>query len=116
MPLESEFFRNLLVVADSVSWVHGRHSLSFGVDWRSYQYSVGNLNTSPNYTFSNDQTAFAPPQTVNAATNTGDPFASFLLGQLDSENLTISSHHSRWAQNYFGTFVQDDLSFGEISP
>jgi len=111
MPLESEFFRNLLVVADSVSWVHGRHSLSFGVDWRSYQYSVGNLNTSPNYTFSNDQTAFAPPQTVNAATNTGDPFASFLLGQLDSENLTISSHHSRWAQNYFGTFVQDDFKF-----
>ncbi len=102
---------NALVVADSVTWIRGRHSLRFGFDWRSYQYSVGNLNTSPAYTFSNVQTAFAPPSQVNLATDTGDPFASFLLGQLNQENVQVSSHNSRWGQNYYATFVQDDFKF-----
>ena len=102
---------NALVVADSVSWERGRHSLRFGFDWRSYQYSVGNLNTSPAYSFSNVQTAFAPPNQVNLANQTGDPFASFLLGQLDQENVLVSSHNSRWGQNYYATFVQDDFKF-----
>ena len=100
---------NALVVADSVSWIRGRHSFHFGFDWRSYQYSVGNLNTSPAYTFSNVQTAFAPPSQVNLANDTGDPFASFLLGQLNQENVQVSSHNSRWGQNYYATFVQDDF-------
>lgn len=100
---------NALVVADNATWVHGRHSMHVGFDWRSYQYSVGNLNTSPSYSFSNVQTAFAAPSQVPNAANTGDPFASFLIGQLNGESLTISSHNSRWAQNYYGTFVQDDF-------
>jgi hypothetical protein len=102
---------NALVVADSVSWERGRHSFRFGFDWRSYQYTRGDLNTSPNYSFSNVQTTFAPPSQVSAAIDTGDPFASFLLGQLNSESLTVSSHHPRWGQNYYATFVQDDFKF-----
>jgi hypothetical protein len=100
---------NALVVADSVTWIRGRHSLRFGFDWRSYQYSLGNLNTSPSYSLSNVQTAFAPLTQQPAAANTGDPFASLLLGQLDGESLTVSSHNSRWGQNYYATFVQDDF-------
>lgn len=102
---------NALVVADSISWIHGRHSLHFGFDWRSYQYSLRNLNTSPSYTFSSEQTAFAPIAEQPAASNTGDPFASFLLGQLNEQTLTVSSHDPRWAQNYYATFVQDDFKF-----
>ncbi|HET8825650.1 MAG TPA: hypothetical protein VFM77_11015, partial [Terriglobales bacterium] len=100
---------NALVVADSVSWIHGRHSVHFGFDWRSYQYSVRNLDTSPSYTFSSDQTAFAPVSQQPGSTNTGDPFASFLIGQVDSETLQVSSHDPRWGQNYYATFVQDDF-------
>jgi hypothetical protein len=100
---------NALVVADSVSWVRGRHSLRFGFDWRSYQYSLRNLDTSPSYTFSNVQTAFAPTTQQPGASNTGDPFASFLLGQLDTESLFVTSHDPRWGQNYYATFVQDDF-------
>jgi len=102
---------NALVVADSVSWIRGRHSLRFGFDWRSYQYSPANVNTSPSYTLSNVQTAFAPPGLVNGANLTGDPFASFLLGQLDNESVLVSSHVSRWNQNYYATFIQDDFKF-----
>ncbi len=103
---------NALVVADSVSWIRGRHSLRFGFDWRSYQDSVAaSLSSSPNYFFTNVQTAFAPPSQQGLANQTGDPFASFLLGQLNSENLTVSSHNSRWGQNYYAGFVQDDFKF-----
>jgi hypothetical protein len=102
---------NALVVADSVSWTRGRHSLRFGFDWRSYQYSRGDKNTSPIYSFSNAQTAFAPPNFVNLANNTGDPFASFLIGQLDSEQVRLTSHNPRWGQNYYAAFVQDDFKF-----
>ena len=99
---------NALLVADSVSMIRGAHSLHFGFDWRSYQYSVGNLNTSPVYAFTNGQTAFAPTTQQPAAVNTGDPFASFLLGELSTESVTVSSHNPRWNQNYYGVFVQDD--------
>jgi hypothetical protein len=102
---------NALVIADSVSWVRGRHSLHFGFDWRSYQYSVRNLDTSPSYNLSSIQTSFAPITQQSLASNTGDPFASFLLGQLNGESVTVSSHQPRWAQNYYATFLQDDFKF-----
>ena len=96
---------NSLVTADNVSWVHGRHFFHFGGEWRAYQYSfIGTGDTSPNYTFNNFQTAFAP----NDAT-TGDPFASFLLGLPQQEQLSITSINPRLNSNYFALFVQDDF-------
>jgi hypothetical protein len=104
---------NAFIVADSVSWIKGRHSFKFGIDWRSYQYSAEAAgSSSPSYTnpgFSNNQTAFAPSAQDPSASSTGDPFASFLLGLPDQESLTVYSHFPRWQQNYFATFVQDDF-------
>ena len=98
---------NSLLVADSVSWIKGRHSLRFGFEWRSSQFSrIGQSDTSPSYSFSNLQTAFKP-----ADNTTGDPFASFLLGLPNDESLVISSHNSRWISNYYAGYVQDDLKF-----
>ncbi len=100
-----------LVVADSISWTRGRHSLKFGFDWRSYQYTVENTGQqSPNVVFNSRETAFAPAsQQGSASSNTGDPIASFLLGLPDQESLGFSSHFSRWVQNYYAAFVQDDF-------
>ena len=101
---------NALVVADSVSFTHGRHALQFGFDWRSYQYSVESPGaTSPHYYFDSRETSFTPVTQDPNAGLTGDPFASFLLGQPDRETLTVSSHYSRWAQNYYAAYVQDDF-------
>jgi len=98
---------NSLLVADSLSWIKGRHSLRFGFDWRSSQFSrIGQSDTSPNFNFSNHQTAFKPNDNTS-----GDPFASFLLGLPDDENLLISSHNSRWIANYYAGYVQDDFNF-----
>jgi hypothetical protein len=96
---------NSLVTADNVRWITGRHAFDFGVEWRAYQYSfVANGNTSPNYGFSNFQTAFAPNNP-----STGDPFASFLLGLPSQEQLSETLTNPRLSSNYFAAFVQDDF-------
>lgn len=101
---------NALVVADSVSWTKGRHSLRFGFDWRSYQYSLENLGvSSPSYVFANYETSFAPPSQNPNTSSTGDPIASFLVGAPDQESLQVSSHFPRWIQNYYAVYAQDDF-------
>jgi len=96
---------NSLVTSETLSWVTGRHSFQFGLEWRAYQYSdLPTGNTSPNFTFTNHQTSY----TRNDST-TGDPFASFLLGLPQQEFLTVSSSFPRWNSNYFAAYVQDDF-------
>jgi len=98
---------NGLIVSDSVSWVKSRHAFRFGFEWRASQFSRFNgTNTSPNYEFSNFQTAFA-----SGDSQTGDAFASFLLGQPQKESAHFASVAPRWNQNYYAAFVQDDFKF-----
>lgn len=96
---------NSLVTSDNVHWIHGAHSVSFGLEWRAYQYSfITNGNTSPSYGFNSFQTAY----TAND-NSTGDPFASFLLGLPNQEQLSITSLNPRLNSNYFAAYVQDDF-------
>ena len=98
---------NGLIVSDSVSWIKSRHALRLGFEWRASQFSrFNNTNTSPNYEFSNFQTAFAAgdPQT-------GDAFASFLLGLPQKESARFSSAIPRWNQHYYAAYIQDDFKF-----
>lgn len=98
---------NGLILSDTLSWIRGRHALQFGFEWRHSQFSrYNNLNTSPAYTFSNFQTAFAASDP-----NTGDAFASFMLGLPQTESASFSLHAPRWNQNYYDAFVQDDFKF-----
>jgi hypothetical protein len=96
---------NSLVTADNVRWIHGAHSVSFGLEWRTYQYSfIGNANTSPSYVFNSFQTAYTPNDG-----STGDPFVSFLLGLPQQEQLSVTSVNPRLNSNYFSGYVQDDF-------
>lgn len=96
---------NSLVTAENLRWIKGRHSFDFGFEWRAYQYSfTANGNTSPNYGFSNHQTAFQPNDP-----NTGDPFASFLLGTPNQEQLSQTLTNPRLSSNYYAMYVQDDF-------
>jgi hypothetical protein len=96
---------NSLAGVDNVAWITGRHSFNFGLELRAYQYSfAANGNSSPNYSFNNFQTAYA----VND-NNTGDPFASFLLGLPNQEQVSISATNPRLNSYYFAAYVQDDF-------
>jgi hypothetical protein len=98
---------NSLVVADSVSWTHGRHNFRFGVDWRAFQFSVvDQSHQSPSIGFDVGQTAAEPGQGKLAG---GDPFASFLLGAPSSVSLAVRSRQPRFVSNYYAGYVQDDF-------
>ena len=97
-----------LVVADSVSWTRGRHSLRFGVDWRAYQYSVvDRSHESPGLGFDLAQTAINP--TLSGPGLTGDAFASFLIGAVQSWSVAIRSRQPRFDSRYAAGYAQDDF-------
>ncbi|HZU44715.1 MAG TPA: TonB-dependent receptor, partial [Terriglobales bacterium] len=99
---------NSLVVADSVSWTRGRHSMRFGIDWRTYQYSViDRSHESPGLGFDSAQTAASPTLISNGLT--GDPFASFLIGAVQNWSLAVRSHQPRFDSRYVAGYAQDDF-------
>lgn len=97
---------NSLVLADSVSWTTGRHTVRFGLDWRAFQFShIDRAHESPFLQFDIGQTAAQPSQ----GKLTGDPFASFLLGAPSNLALAIRSSQPRFVSNYGAGFIQDDF-------
>jgi len=93
-------------VNDSVSWQKGRHSLKFGVDFRYQQYSVIQYNVDT-FNFYRDQTAGVS----NSCCGSGNPWASFLLGQVGNGSQNVYNSHPRWNSHYIGVFVEDDIKF-----
>ena len=97
-----------LVVADSVSWFKGRHSMRFGIDWRAYQYSlVDRSHESPGLGFDLAQTAVE--STLSGPGKTGDAFASFLIGAVQNWSLAVRSHQPRFDSRYVGGYAQEDF-------
>lgn len=90
---------------DTVSWTKGKHSLTFGFDFRNQLYGAYAETTATGiYNFARAQTA------ANQALNgtSGNSIASFLLGNLNNANATIQAHAPRWTSQYYAAFVQDD--------
>ena len=101
---------NALVIADSVSWVRGRHSARFGIDIRFYQYSIIDASgESPSLGFDASQTAATPNLVAGTTAGTGDPFASFLLGQVHGFGLRVRSTQPRFDSHYVAGYAQDDF-------
>lgn len=102
---------NLADVSDTLSWAKGRHTISFGGDYRWIQ--LNNLTQDSNagyYNFTNAETAAGPGV---LASQGGYSFASFLLGEVDNAGLTVFAHYPRFTQNYYALFVQDDFKVNQ---
>ena len=97
---------NITQISDNVSHVRGSHTLKFGGDARWMQTNGADFNLSQGrFDFRNYETAL--PTTAGRA-GSGNAFASFLLGAVDS---------ARWNQlavvpgnryRYLAAFLQDD--------
>lgn len=86
-------WNNTIYASDTVSKVLGPHSVKFGLQFHNDQ-----VNENPNATFNG---------TFNmAGTETGSPFADFLLGFPSNFTQTTGSHFYLRNQ-YMGAFVQD---------
>jgi len=89
-------------VQESLAWHRGRHALKFGMEGR---YGIFNDDTDSS---SSGNFSFGPQLTaLPGAAGTGNAFATFLLGQVDSANI-IRPDPIRSRASYWGVFVQDD--------
>ena len=89
-------------ILESLSWFSGRHAFKFGFEARfggnsevRDRGSSGVLSFTPLFTSN------------NAAPNTGNALATFLLGEVNAASVQISDRITTRAQ-YFAGFVQDD--------
>ena len=99
----SDFSTSVTEIADSFSWFKGRHSFKMGADLRWERLNVVQP-ASPTglFTFNNFFTDL--PLTAN----TGMPFASFLLGQVQQFQIDLQQQQIRNRAHFQEYFIQDD--------
>lgn len=96
---------NLFEVSDTFTKILGRHTFSVGLDFRKDQFTNEDKGAnSGSFQFAQFQTAAGPSDTQS-----GDGFASLLLGRVNSGGLGIQSRAPRIGQDYYAGFVQDDF-------
>lgn len=104
----SNFSTAVAEVADSLTWVRGRHAVRIGLDWRRERLDV-TQPPSPTGSFT-----FASLFTdLPGAANTGTPLASFLLGQVQSFSIDLQQAPIRNRARVQEYFVQDDWRVSE---
>jgi hypothetical protein len=93
---------------DDITWVKGKHTLKAGFEYRHHQFPfIGNGNVSGSYNFSYAQTAGWDSNGVQLSA-TGDPVASFLLGQVDNANFNVNHRHLLNEQ-YISPWINDEF-------
>src|SRR5262249_29249055 len=92
-------------LSESFTLVRGRHTFKFGGDHQWYSNEQFGAN-SESFNFSPLETALpTSPQ------STGNPFASFLLGAVDSGSRGITRISTDVLYWYQGLYVQDDIKW-----
>src|SRR5262249_41386957 len=99
----SDFGTSVSEIADSLTWLKGRHSFKFGADIRWERLNVIQP-ASPTGLFTFAATFTDQP----GVTNTGTPLASFLLGQVATFQIDLQNDVIRNRAHIQEYFVQDD--------
>jgi hypothetical protein len=100
----SDFSTSVTEIADSLSWIKGRHAFKFGADLR---WERLNVVQPPSPTGSFAFTGIFTGLPVSAAT-TGTPFADFLLGQVSNFSIDLQGDVVRNRAHFQEYFAQDD--------
>jgi hypothetical protein len=103
---------NYFTLLDNVQWVHGKQSFTFGVShqWLEVQDITYTTGISPvTLAYSNAQTALYTNKTQNTAT--GNAFASFLIGDVNTGSLNQQTFITTGARMQpTSLYAQDDVS------
>jgi len=99
----STFSTSVTEIADSLTWVKGRHTMKMGLDWRWERLNVLQP-PSPTGSFSFTTVGSDLP----GVTNTGNALASFLLGQVQTFAIDLQQQEIRERARIQEYFVQDD--------
>jgi hypothetical protein len=99
----SVFSTGVSELADSFTWLKGRHTLKMGLDFRWERLDVIQP-PSPTGAF----TFNAIGSDLPGVANTGTPFASFLLGQVQSFSIDLQTSQIQERAHFQEYFIQDD--------
>ena len=96
---------------DSLEWVHGKHIFKFGGTYQNTQDNRANPTdgTSASFTFSPNETAGFKAGSTTLDTTTGNAYASYLLGAVDSESIVNNGCVETGSRFHnYSLFAQDD--------
>ena len=99
----SDFNTSVTEIADSLSWLKGRHTIKLGLDWRFERLNVVQP-PSPTGSF----TFNAVGSDLPGVANTGTPLASFLLGQVQNFSIDLQTSQIQERAKFQEYFIQDD--------
>ena len=99
----SDFGTSVTQIADTLTWLRGRHTLKMGADLRWERLNVIQPpSPTGSFTFSSLFTD------LPGVANTGTPLASFLLGQVQQFSIDLQQDQIRNRAHFQEYFVQDD--------
>jgi Carboxypeptidase regulatory-like domain len=99
----TDFGTSVTQVTDVLTWLTGRHTVKMGADLHWERLNVVQPpSPTGSFTFSNLFTD------LPGTTNTGTPFASFLLGQVQQFSIDLQQDQIRNRAHFQEYFVQDD--------
>jgi hypothetical protein len=99
----SDFATSVTQLADTLTWLHGSHSIKLGADLRWERLDVVQP-PAPTGAFAFSSLFSDLP----GAANTGTPLASFLLGQVQQFSIDLQQDEIRNRAHFMEYFVQDD--------
>ena len=103
----SDFGTSVTEIADTLTWLKGRHTIKMGGDLRWERLNVIQPpSPTGQFTFSNLFTNL-PTDSTTAGT-TGTPLAGFLLGQVQQFSIDLQDQQIRNRAHWQEYFVQDD--------
>jgi len=108
MNTASDFSTSVTEVADSLTWLKGRHTLKMGLDWRWERLNVIQPPR-PTGLFAFSTVGSDLP----GVANTGNSFASFLLGQVQNFGIDLQQTQIQERAHIQEYFIQDDWKVNE---
>jgi Carboxypeptidase regulatory-like domain len=99
----------LWAITDDLTWVKGKHTWKTGFIFQEDHYDGYGWHTAAGtYNFSRGATAgFLPNGNLDSTGTSGNAFATFLLGEVQSSDITTNRFVSdRW--RYYSGYAQDD--------
>ncbi len=96
-------------VVNNWLWTKGRHTFNIGGEFRRTYQDDRDCNLCGGQFNFNAHTTAAPVGSANFGSS-GSPFASFLLGEVDSAN-RVFSEDLRLRNQLYAPYIQDDIKF-----
>jgi hypothetical protein len=99
----SDFSTSVTEIADSLTWLKGRHTMKMGLDWRWERLNVIQPPwPTGSFVFS------TVGSDLPGVANTGNAFASFLLGQVQTFAIDLQQTEIQERAHVQEYFIQDD--------